>query len=57
MHIEFHDIHKGKDRRLEVADLTPDAIHNAKYLCEQMLEELETAQEKIDAEESDDEGD
>lgn len=51
MHIEFHDIYHGKDRRLEVEDLTPDAIHNAKYLCEQMIEELETAQEKIDEEE------
>lgn len=46
--VEFHDT----GGRVHVEDLTRDGIHAAKYQCEQMLEELETAAEALDAKEA-----
>ena len=51
MWIEFHD----RGGRVYVEDLGRDGIHNAEFQCTQMLEELETAKENLDAEEADEE--
>lgn len=50
MWLKLHD----KDGEVGISELTYDGIHNAKYQCERMLEELEEAREKLDAEESGD---
>lgn len=46
--IEFHD----REKRIEVEDLTFEGIHAAKFQCEQMLEELDEALEKLNAQEA-----
>jgi len=43
--VEFHD----RGGRVAVQDLTLDGLHNAMFQCTQMLEELETAREALDA--------
>lgn len=48
MWIEFHD----REGRVEVSELSRDGIHDAEFQCTQMLEELETAKEKLDDAES-----
>lgn len=50
MWVEFHDT-KG---RVQVEDMTPDGLHDAKYQCEQMIEELEDARRSLDADEDED---
>ena len=40
----YAKLHDEKGREIELNDLTEDGLHDAKYQCQRLIEEIETEQ-------------